>query len=393
MDKLKKMARISGSVLIGVIVVGVLFHTGLNVYANLKIAAEIKKVRQRGEPVTLEELAGLPIPDEQNAIPLYQEAFDRIGKYQNTLNTYAERTSKDYSHWTLEDQEGVRAILAPLDDTFDIIHQASLRPDYWIDVSQFWRNKDYAFTSHFGRAVRLLSLKAAVEKADEKMEKAIETVLDGFAMARAVGCVRGLMSSLIRLASDTIMLNRLENFLTDQEIAPETYERLYATLREQQKSLNLDFVGERCISYSLVAEQSYLRHPFLKLSSVGRLKAFTFMSQLAKEPYWEVGETSQPQGIYIGFVRRMTNERAKHGAAEIAVALRMYRNQHGHYPTSLSDLVPSIVTELPVDPFTGKDFGYRLEGEGFVVYSVGANKVDERGLLEDSRDVGWRFSQ
>jgi hypothetical protein len=73
--------------------------------------------------------------------------------------------------------------------------------------------------------------------------------------------------------------------------------------------------------------------------------------------------------------------------------------RHQTYPESLEHLVGEAVTKVPIDPFIGKAFHYQREENGFVVYSVGENGVDDGGVLETDRpnfflrDVGWRFSQ
>ena len=48
-------------------------------------------------------------------------------------------------------------------------------------------------------------------------------------------------------------------------------------------------------------------------------------------------------------------------------------------------LYSPVLDELPKDPFSGKDYVYRREGKGFVVYSVSGNGTDDGG--RDSRDV------
>jgi len=67
--------------------------------------------------------------------------------------------------------------------------------------------------------------------------------------------------------------------------------------------------------------------------------------------------------------------------------------------TKISDLAPDILPEVPLDPFTGKPYIYRLEDEGFIVYSVGSNQKDDNGrgtweitsiVMEKDDDVTWR---
>jgi uncharacterized protein YfaT (DUF1175 family) len=57
------------------------------------------------------------------------------------------------------------------------------------------------------------------------------------------------------------------------------------------------------------------------------------------------------------------------------------------------------LTDVPVDPFTGKQLVYRREGEGFVVYSLGSNLKDDGGrstweiaqlVMEKDDDWTWK---
>ncbi len=65
----------------------------------------------------------------------------------------------------------------------------------------------------------------------------------------------------------------------------------------------------------------------------------------------------------------------------IALAAAAYRTEYGVYPESL-DAVSDYLPAIPVDPHSEKSFLYRLEGDGFVLYSVGANGLDEEGRNE-----------
>jgi hypothetical protein len=50
------------------------------------------------------------------------------------------------------------------------------------------------------------------------------------------------------------------------------------------------------------------------------------------------------------------------------------------------DLVPEHLERLPDDPFSGKPLVYRLTDEGFRLYSVGPNGVDDGGKSCDDGD-------
>jgi hypothetical protein len=78
------------------------------------------------------------------------------------------------------------------------------------------------------------------------------------------------------------------------------------------------------------------------------------------------------------------------GTAQVATALRLYRDSHGDYPATLDAVLP-ILPQMPLDPFTGKPYLYRREGVGFVVYSVGINGIDNAGQGGDTGEENIAF--
>jgi hypothetical protein len=62
-----------------------------------------------------------------------------------------------------------------------------------------------------------------------------------------------------------------------------------------------------------------------------------------------------------------------------ALALKIFKAEHGAYPEKLEEIIPGIMSKLPTDYFSGKNFVYRKNGEGFILYSIGKNKKDDGG--------------
>jgi hypothetical protein len=72
--------------------------------------------------------------------------------------------------------------------------------------------------------------------------------------------------------------------------------------------------------------------------------------------------------------------------AVTALALEQFRNQKGKLPDTLEELKPALLDDIPEDPFTGVDVLYRQLPKGYIVYSVGRDRVDDGGKEEpDSR--------
>lgn len=75
------------------------------------------------------------------------------------------------------------------------------------------------------------------------------------------------------------------------------------------------------------------------------------------------------------------------------LALLQHRKIHGTFPPTLDVLgLPG-----PIDPFVQEILHYRSEGEGFVVYSVGEDRIDNKGQARQPGqkthyDIVWRFS-
>jgi hypothetical protein len=64
---------------------------------------------------------------------------------------------------------------------------------------------------------------------------------------------------------------------------------------------------------------------------------------------------------------------------QVDFALRLYHAEHQRFPRSLSELVPTCLPALPLDPFTEHPLIYRPTNDGFVLYSVGHDRTDDGG--------------
>jgi len=61
------------------------------------------------------------------------------------------------------------------------------------------------------------------------------------------------------------------------------------------------------------------------------------------------------------------------------VALRRFWLAQGRRPETLEELVPRFLAALPLDPFSGRNFLYRRLADGYRLYSVGENGIDDGG--------------
>ncbi|MBU0637432.1 MAG: type II secretion system protein GspG [Planctomycetes bacterium] len=81
---------------------------------------------------------------------------------------------------------------------------------------------------------------------------------------------------------------------------------------------------------------------------------------------------------YSTFVGATAHRRA----TRIMLALNLYHARQGHYPTTLSSLVPEFIDDLPPDPYTEEPFRYRPTADAeFILYSCGRDGVDNGGVM------------
>lgn len=77
-------------------------------------------------------------------------------------------------------------------------------------------------------------------------------------------------------------------------------------------------------------------------------------------------------------------ELARSRILQLHLALHLYHEASGRWPQSLSELVPSQLPQVPGDPYVSGPFVYRIEGDGYRLYSVGSNRRDDGGVGDDS---------
>jgi hypothetical protein len=362
-----------------------------------------------GEPVTFDGIARADVPNAENAAILYQRVFSLIDASGDELSPVGEvKAASDPAEWTEEQKEKIPAILAKHDELFEILHKASLKPHCRFDLN--YDDPDYMFEHPpYGKSesgmwrgsalARLLSIKSALDNEAGQIDMAVQRISDGLAASRIHEGSMNLVGAMFGVACDTIMLDRLERILADSEVSWQSYQRLYDLLRSRRQIQSTEllngFLGERC--YQMMIFRNPLISPgslpgyrthwplltFTRLRFVNEIRNMTEFIEEAKKPFREMTLIKIP--YWWRFYLKGLENHARLGTAELAIALRMYKSRNGDYPESLSQLVPDIAQELPVDSFTGEGFVYHKGGRGFTIYRPGRSGKDEFGTQTEDK--------
>lgn len=409
---IKRAYRIISLFFGGLILIILIAFVAADIYVKVQYKNELRKMEAGGQPANLSEFTSkTEIPEEQNAANDYFHIFPIINVYPDEWKRIrrVDRLCNDFAEWSEKQQHEMTHLMTKYGNILDIAHKAYLKPscDFYID----YENIDYCFPAHkFINLSYLLSVGAAIDKAEGRMDKAIERIDDGLGAIKALGTAKYLTAAFAQTICNKIMLDRLENLLVDTELPPQNYQRLYTALKEHREShegkLLSGLQSDRCQTIAW-NEREWNSHPKMsgghlkswygnisaRWNTVYSLRSYRVAIEMAKRPYWERHNTKV--FMFGTFITNSAERDARLMTAELAIAVHMYKSKNGDFPASLYELAPDFIEKLPQDPFTGKSFVYRHKEDGFIIYSLGQNLKDDNGECKSPRksDIVWKYGK
>lgn len=138
------------------------------------------------------------------------------------------------------------------------------------------------------------------------------------------------------------------------------------------------------------------------------LNVMAEMTKFMEAPYWEAPvssgrliEDNIPRWDIFSrmLVPAISSVKGRHVSllaravlTQTAMGLIQHKLVHNGFPVTLAECDAKYLSVQPVDPFSGQPLIYRLEGKGFVLYSVGENMKDDGGKPEPDWDARAKMS-
>jgi len=409
-----------------------------------QIEAEIQKVKDAGEPTSIEELVPPDIPDERNGAQVYEEAFSILKELRDKhkeewkyLPYEGEVKWKDVPE---SERKKVRNLLLADPDFvkfYKVIEKASGMECRFIKREEYRKGAALPLPhlASLRSCARMLAARAFILTETGRIDSGLRDCLTGLKISASLSREPILISGLVRIAVDTLILGQLKETLKKGEpgsrICRTLIEKtgkemdndmLYRALlgervifgmrefprlmREVEENKNIEPIKE-LLEYGGKDKEkkteSFLKVEdgvrFLEDNELLYLRALADWIALSRKPYWEARdrlpemeenlkkfpdeEACLVKLLIPAFSRIFIQEAradAQLGNAEIALACHLYRTKYKVFPDSLEKLTPQFLKKLSLDPFTGKDYIYRKKDNGFVVYSVGDNLKDDGGV-------------
>lgn len=321
-----------------------------------------------------------------------------------------------------EQLEAVEAYLRQYKDEMTKIHAAAaLGGD-----ARFDRDFEQGFAMLLPRiqglraAARMLVLEARVAARRGDAKAVARSIHAIFAVSRAAEEDPLFVSSLVRLALVGEAINELEIAIGSIHLSDDDLKMLQQDIRsvDLHRGLERSLMGERVMGLMIFRDPSkFYDSDRLPLSARANnedralyLTTFAKYIRAAREPFpramafsqeatWEMAEVvgdSRVNKIRYRFTDLLITSvdsvfeatarvRGANACADTSIAIEQFRRANGSLPLTLAELVPEFLPAVPIDSMDGNPLRYVVNDDGYMLYSVGRNGVDDGGVIGDER--------
>jgi hypothetical protein len=398
---------------------------------NARIAELEAGIRERGQPLTLDELnAYYPaVPDEENAALVYEEAFALLDAVD------PERKQEAAMLASLDELEPgaeippellmeMRSHLADFSGVLEVLDRAARVPHarYPVDFGQGMETEfpHLAYLRSFARLEVIRGMLAAIDSDFEGYVASQKHVLH---MADALTAEPATISQLFRVALHSIAAEALVNDLNRTPFPRGTIDELSSLFssRECSECVSRAVAGEWCQFQSALhdrlaeaSEEPEMEVQFMEtvLEASGGASVFKLIGRRRYlrileliEPLTTANDTTWPERLkaaddakiasedagfmdllamlFLPSIPSTVNALARDPATlrmmQVVLAVEQYRDATGELPESLEQLVPEYLPEVFTDPFDGQPLRYKRGVAGYKVYSIYFG-VDDGGV-------------
>jgi hypothetical protein len=457
--KLRKILIRVGAGLLLVVGLVLVVRAVLNFTEGRALAKSLAGLKAEGIPLTAKELAPA-CPDEDNGARLWK-AFENIATlsgrkdsppgippHNNKAGDVGSLISRAWNDYTAgqpitpADRAALKDVIHKNERALSLLAEMGNKPCFlYRDPSGSLMESRTPNSLLMIRTAKLLVFASFFRAEDGDVHGAVATLLTGLKLAPLAAGEGSLIAYLISAAGTRFLSQPIGEICRGRVVAAEDLVRLIAALDpgpwpdrlaaawRGERVMFLE-AGEYLLKGSLADLGSiwegppwrekfglWIFRPLVKRDMRRSLPSFEWLEAQAKLPYFQNREAlrSRDNDIrevpWYGFLTKMMIGGAEPVfmktaqieaimlASRAGLACRLYKSRTGRYPERLEELVPALLPEVPIDPFTGKPLVYRRDGEGCIVYSLGSNQRDDGGrstymidklVMDKDDDWSWK---
>lgn len=380
-----------------------------------RLERRLAALRSAGEPVQIADLAREPIPPESNADTFLRRADDDLDAIQKELMALYPKTVFPTGKPSPADRDRLEKLFAAYPKVMPLLEQAAACPDYdpQIDVTQPPSQLVGSFMDRVSKhrtLARVLRAHTALRLSQGRPDDALAAQLLTLRLARKWRADPVLIGYLVTVACESVAMEGANQVLQTGPVSASTRQALDAelALHDNLDGLRWALRSERAFSLSTLRELfgSVFWPPRVFTNDVMLriLDLFDHHLQGTSRPYSEAVSRnyvdSSPGGVPNPFRALVTllepslvstrqaaeRSRALFRSLRVLNALQARAGGDDHTP-DLATL--GLPPEATVDPFNGEPLHVKKLPEGWMVYSVGSDGVDDGGTLDGKTDFGF----
>lgn len=422
---MKKFLKVLGLIFAVLIAIYIILDVTFSVQLHNKIA----ELKRQGRPTTIAEIIPPPVPDEENAAILYNKAFELMKSYKegSTLHKIGELT-RDIPNWNNEQREEISKLInsQEVQDIYELLEKGSQKPKCRFNI-EYEKGPETLLPhlNHMRYITRLFCARALLEAESGDVEKAVNTLLIGLRISNHLKDEPIEISQLLRIFCDGMIIECIKNIADSKSISLEQANVIISELstrkdikpfikgEDNQRILGIWFFQDMLhnkipLSVLLAFDNWYfprkvkiisslilpLYKPILKKDFLFYLTLEPQLQDSFNLPYCEfIKNNPIEKGIpryyrislyffrgeqlpdpYNMILKGIARHQANIEICKTGLALKIYKAKNGAYPETLS-----FLSEVPIDPFSGKELIYKKSGDGFILYSLGPDMKDDKG--------------
>jgi hypothetical protein len=372
-------------------------------------------LRQAGDPVQLADLAHEPIPPEKNADAFLRRAADDLDAIQKELLTLYPKAGYPTGTLSPAEQEKLDKLFAAYPKVMPLLEQAADCPDYdtqldWTLAASRTIDPFMSRTSTHRLLARVLRSRSALLDAKARNDDALAVEILLLRLTRHWRSDPLLIGYLVTAVCEQVAMECANESLRAGPVSLALRQALDAELarHDTMEGYSWALRSERAYSLSSVREMPgagfWLTRGFSNDLMVKFIDLFDRYLENVNRPYAVVvskksvsANLTGGPNLYGALVTllepaltsaRTAAERSRAVARSLRVLNALQTRASGG-----SDLIPKLTDlglpgEATIDPYNGAPLHVKKLPEGWMVYSVGNNLVDDGGSLDGKNDIG-----
>ncbi len=391
----------------------------LNAYYVWSTGTQLERrlvaLRRAGDPVQLADLAREPIPPEKNADTSLRRAADDLDSIQRELMALFPKTGVPVGTLSPAEREKLETLFASYPKVMPLLERAADCPDYdpqfdvTLSPSRFLEPFMERSSKH--RALhRVLRARSALLLSQGRTDDALATQVLALRLTRHWRREPLIFGYLITVACESVAMEGVNQALQAGPVSPTSRQALDAelALHDSLEGLRWALRSERAYSLSSVRQFPgsgfWLTRGFVNDLRLHLLELFDRHLEDASRPYAEVVSEKHvasrtrggpnPYGALVTLLdpslaaAREPAERLR----AMSRSLRLLNALQARVPPG-GDRVPDLAelglpAEATIDPYNRKPLNVKRLPQGWMVYSVGKDGVDDGGKLDGKTDIG-----